>query len=323
MSIPTEPTNVAVVGCGNIGSRLLQSLARVNGVSLSVDGFDRSEAAREIALQRFDDVREGRANTLGFPEGPADSYALGVIATDSRNRLEALRNLVRRESPKRMVLEKFLFTRAEEYEAAAKLLTENRIEAWVNCSRNEWPGYAKLTAHLAADSIRSVRVIGADWGLACNAIHYLALLEYLTDSKIEDMGWIGGQPKVREARRPGYLELTGSLVGRTESDATFTLTSLASGGGQPEVTIKTTTGRYTIKEGDGMMLIETGGVVVEQPFEVALASQLAPVFERILIEGRSALPSFADSAELHLKAMAVMNEGFYGNRRLDAECPVT
>src|SRR4051812_44915495 len=98
---------VAIVGCGNIGSRLLQSLARIdNGTPLAVDAFEPVPQARDLAGQRFVEALDGRSHRLRFVhsigemQGP---YGFGIVATDARHRFAALTALLGQAAPARLL----------------------------------------------------------------------------------------------------------------------------------------------------------------------------------------------------------------------------
>jgi len=140
--------SIAIMGCGNIGSRLLQSLAQIDsGSIIHIDAFEPIPENQIVAIQRFQEKLGDRGHQLRFVKTTQDfqrSYDLGIVATDARNRLCALSALLNSSKLTNLVLEKVLFTKASEYAAASTLLEQHQIKTWVNCSRSVWPGYQSL-----------------------------------------------------------------------------------------------------------------------------------------------------------------------------------
>ena len=125
--------------------------------------------------------------------------------------------------------------------------------------------------------------------MACNSIHHLALIEYLTDNEVATLDW-AEPPVIRDAKRPGYMELTGSLRGQTRTGVDFTVSSIAGSMAALEVTVETASRAIVVDEAVGTQ--SEGGQTAPRPFDVLMASQLAPVFRQILTESRSMLPDY-------------------------------
>ena len=309
---------VALVGCGNIGSRLLQSAARMGAERIDV--VEPSRRAREIALARHAEAAPDaraprfveRAEQL---EGP---YDLGIVATDARNRLGATRALLAAAEHRAVLLEKVLFTRNDEFDAALDLACAHGTPFAVNCSRNEWPGYLALTRRTLDEGLEALDVEGADWSMGCNAIHFLALAERLAGTPVARVEW-EGPARTREAKRTGYAEVTGTLRASLGDGSRVRLSSAAQGGGPLSVTVRTTRARYTIDEANGTI---ARGRAAPEPFLTLRASELDRAFAR-LVGGASALPSLDESARTHRALFEALNEAFHGERTLAVECPVT
>lgn len=321
-------SSVLLVGCGNIGSRLLQSVAAIDPQGdagpVRVDVFEPSPQAREIAKARFAEVAGDGQHSLRFVDAVSEATRnpdLAIVATDARNRLAALQAAAG-AGPKRALLEKFLFTKPEEYTAASRLLSDHGITAFVNTSRNVWSGYEQIKAELSGKKVSSMTVRGKDWNLGSNGIHFLALLEYLNDEPVEHIE-LSGDHRTRHAKRGGYRELEGQLVARTSGGARASLDSRSEIDEPISVLLEGQGWSRRIHEAAGRQLVTAGGESVEQPFEMNHASGLSEAFEDLILGRATGLPGFEQSARLHLLGMDAMNEAFHGARSSELECPVT
>ncbi len=317
--------SVLFVGCGNIGSRLLQSLVQVSPDhvgSLDIAVCEPFEGARALARARFNEVVGERSHLLRFVDDPTAvaGVALVVVPTDARNRLEALRHAMK-AGPKRVLLEKFLFTRAEDYAVASNMLGE--IPVYVNTSRNEWDGYKALKAELDGRKVMRLTAVGFDWNLASNGVHFLALMEFLSDAPLSNIE-VDAVSQVRDAKRGGYKEFNGVLRACTAAGGKVTLESKPGDISAITVTLEGEGWSAEIREAAGEMVFKEGdGEGEKRKFKMNFASQLDNMFQQLLTDGAVMLPTFEESARLHLLAMEAMNEAFYGVRTLDKECPVT
>jgi len=326
-------TSIVVVGCGNIGSRLLQSVAGVStvgaGGALAVYVVEPSEAARKMAQERFADALGDRPHTLmlakNFTHLP-ETCQLAIIATDARNRLDALRNLTDACRPRTVLLEKFLFPYAVDYPMAQEHLSRVGANAFVNTSRNEWRGYSKLAEWLKGRRIERFQVSGADWNLGSNCIHLLSLYELLNDDQIISLE-LTRTDAVRDSKRTGYKEISGILTGRGRRGAEVVLESLGAEAGPLVVELSGADWSAVVRESAGEVVFSQAVSGEQQSetvsFEVNFASGMSHTMTALLNGTPMRLPSLEESTRLHLLTMEALNQAFHGTRSLENECPVT
>src|SRR5947209_4742456 len=131
-------TTVALIGAGQIGSRHLQALARLEADITVIDPSSASlDRARELAGKS--DIRYA---TQLDQLGPAIDVA--IVACSARERRSVVESLLAGRKVGALVLEKVLFQKIEDYEAVGALLKERGVRAWVNCPRRLWPFYQAL-----------------------------------------------------------------------------------------------------------------------------------------------------------------------------------
>ena len=316
--------NIVISGCGNIGSRLLQSVSNIDDAdigTLDIYGVDPFQSSLDLSTERFHQENKG-AHTLHMSTNPADLPAeadLLIVSVDAANRLAALTSVLEHCKPKAIILEKILFNKFEEFDTVQAILDDLGVPCWVNCSRNIWPGYQALKETLGGKAVTSYTVSGSDWGLGCNAIHFIAALEYAAGEPVTSLAMDKDTALIRESKRPGYKEVTGTLVGTTASGGTISLSSLPEEGQPISVILEAGPDSYAITEGKTIAL-NGGG---EAAFPMLYTSQLTAPLVQILKDGKSDLPSYTQSVHQHNVLFKALNDVFYGAGNSEVQCPVT
>ena len=84
------------------------------------------------------------------------------------------------------------------------MLSDNS-QAWVNIPRRlmAWHKVIKDQIQSSGYSVMQVRLTGGQWGLACNAIHFIDLVSWWTGSPVLNIDWqgleIGGQANAQDS----------------------------------------------------------------------------------------------------------------------------
>jgi hypothetical protein len=322
--------NIVVIGAGQLGSRHLQALSKVN-FQTTIEVVDPFEASLEVAKGRFDEMPENSAiadiRYVSSISQLSTHVDLAIIATNADVRAEVIRQLVKQCEVKNLVLEKVLFQKAEEYREIQTLLEAKNIKTWVNHPRRMFPYYAKLKELLVCSKQVSYQVQGGDWGLACNGLHFIDHLAFLTGCRGLTISTDGLNPSVIVSKRKGYFEVSGTLSGKIGAHP-FVL--FCHENASPVViTICADNLNAIVDEGRGFVRIatkENGWQWVEENekvvyFQSELSSKIA---EDIFETGQCDLPTFSEATELHIPFINTMLEHInrYGVDKHSA-CPIT
>jgi predicted dehydrogenase len=303
---------VAIVGVGAFGARHLQALARIER-PLRVDIVDPSEIAIGRAMGLLADaggLKQGsvavHANASTLDAAPD----VTIVATTSRHRRAAIGALVARGA-RRLILEKVLFPRLDDYDAVATMLSESKADAWVNCARRAYPRARDLVALFGGRSL-TYRVAGSGWGLASNLIHHLDEFAMLCGSA--DIAVTAADLRHAEAqsKRPGYLELFGHVRASAPDGSTFHAACMegrAAMAGDRVVNIDADELRVTLRQAEQTMTIRQNGNARVEPWPVPLQSELTAAYVTAILEGGVPnLPDCATSAKLHRPMLAAFME---------------
>lgn len=112
--------SVAIIGAGQLGSRHLQGLARIEE-PLEIYIVDPHEQSLKVSNKRFQEIPNHNNKTLHLLTNVQElplNIDFVVLATNSKQRLHVLKELLKQSTVKYLVLEKFLFPYVEEYKAA-------------------------------------------------------------------------------------------------------------------------------------------------------------------------------------------------------------
>jgi hypothetical protein len=135
-----------------------------------------------------------------------------VVATGAAPRLNIIKALFEHAKVRYLVLEKVLFQNSSDYKEAARVIELAETKVWVNCPRRMFTAYSDLKLMLNREAPVTMKVSGGEWGLACNAIHFIDILAFLTESTVSKINSSDLESKVYTSRRDGYIELYGTIA---------------------------------------------------------------------------------------------------------------
>jgi len=316
----------AVIGCGNIGSRALQASAKLPA---RIHVIDPMPSSLERARSRVAELGDAAKAEIVYGETMTalpDALDLALVATCADTRRATVETLLTRSRVRALVLEKFLFQRAEDYDAVGERLAQTGTPCWVNLVRRAWPGYQELKRLLRGDRRVEMQALGPDFRLASNAIHYIDIYGYLTNGHVSDYDGSGIDREPMTSRRPEFRELTGILRGAGAEGRRVTLASHRGGKLPFVIQFFTPTLHWIVRELDRKAWCaseETGWAWKELDFPALDMSAMTGTFAEILEQGTSPLPGFAESAKDHRALLAVYNRHWFGAAANGAACPIT
>lgn len=322
--------NILLIGAGELGSRHLQGLKKAK-LEMVLFVVDTNLDAIKVAQERYNQVESNpliksisfHIDLNGVPEKILDFV---IIATSSSGRAGVTKKLLETKQVKNILFEKFLFPAVSDYSLVADLMRKYEVRAWVNCPRRMFLFYKDLKMLLKNSANLSYSLVGGEWGLACNSIHFIDHFAYLTgvsDLKIDSSGL---DHQILPSKRIGYVEFTGTVKGSSDKNISFSLTSNANSSQSPIIRIKTEQHEVVINESlSEMNITDATGNSISKKIEFLFQSQLTgTIAEQILLTGHSDLPEFSESANLHLRFLKpIIN--FYNttfNKKGDS-CPIT
>ena len=294
------PLMVLVLGGGQLGSRYLQGLLK-HHVALRIFVVDPLQQSLDLSAQRMYEIdTKGVEHTVSFHQTyahiPTD-FDLAIVATTANVRPDVVLQISSRGQVRYWVLEKVL----AQSELGLQQLTTSLADvsqAWVNTPRRMMPWHREIKANLGITPVE-MSVVGGQWNLASNAIHFLDLLAWWTDESLVELSTALLEPDWRKSKRQGFLEISGVLEAHYSRGSTIRLHSSDALIGQPTTISLAESGgpTWNIVESLGTALRSDGlllpGKIISQ--SILTTSLVDTIFKN----GRCDLPSFEESAAMH------------------------
>lgn len=306
--------NLAIVGLGQIGSRHLQALSRLDRPS-TIYAIDPSERSLDTARQRFEEAAGVKTLARVVYTTKIDSLPerldVVVVATNADVRRMIVEELLATRIVQNLLLEKILFQSTVDIAAVGELLTRRGVACWVNCPMRMVPFYRALKRELADAKAKSIHfsVSGSQIGIGCNAIHYLDLLAFLSSDSSYTLDGSQLHPGVIPSKRKGFIEFTGTLRGQGSDGTDFSLTSFTDGRAPLVVSIVCDALHCVVREEERRCWVARRSQDwkwMDEPFEMAYQSQITQLaVQRMLDSGEVELPTYDESSLLHSALLEV------------------
>jgi len=313
--------NIAVIGIGALGKRHLQSL-----MNLKDDYSIYAVEVNKEVIQRLKDEMPEAHFCTSITELP-EFISAAVIATNSNIRRLVFEQLISHCNISNILFEKVLFQREEDYYSVQEKIRDYGINAWVNCARREWDSYKDLKIELEICKKMYFYAAGGQWGIGCNGIHMLDLIEFLSDSKIKELNIDKLEKGVFESKRKGFYEFFGTISGGSEKCKDFRISCIQDSSLPFNIEIDTNSARYIIDEGHNSLFTaseKSGWKWMKREFLPLYQSQMTErVIKNILDKGTCNLPDYESSMELHLKFIKPLVRFFNMNGMEGNVCPIT
>ncbi len=291
---------ILIVGFGNIGKYHFQSILDSNK-AYDVTILDRSKVALKNANDTFDcSNRKIKFNLMNTTGKLNAHYHLCIIAVPSENRLRIFKQILKKSKIRNFILEKFLFQKISHYKEADILIKKNKLNVWVNCWRRSFQLYKNIKVDLNNKEKYNIELKGDEWGLACNSIHFLDLFCWINNYKKLSLNCSKIDNKIWSAKRKGYIEFYGVLMGR-ECNNKISLSCTS--GQKKRLKIKLVNNKKTIliNELKGIARIKTKRGTKKIEFTSPKVSTLTHmIIQNILKNKKCYLPTYKESAELHI-----------------------
>jgi hypothetical protein len=316
--------NILVVGLGALGKRHLSSILN-SELELNVYGYDINPDA--LVGFQWENIYHNKSLKMISSFNEIENIDFALFAMTSVGRRDVFDKLVEQVKVKNILFEKVLFQRIEDYTHVQAELKRLGIKAWVNCARRQMDSYQSLRERLLPAKEMRISISGGEWGLACNSIHEIDLVEFLAGSDSTQVTSLELLPLIAESKRPGFKEIYGTVKGCSGKCKDFSINCMKDTDVQDILTINTDIGQFIVLESNRKLLSMTRDNDYElkvESFEIPYQSQMTQfVFEDILLKGSSRLADFDTSARLHLQFIEPLIKFFNDNGWEEKSCPIT
>lgn len=318
-----------IIGAGQLGSRHLQGLVKYSG-PLNIYVLDPSVDSLKIAQEREKEIIHEHSiiYTQSWDILPK-FFDIVIVATSANIRESVINQLVQNYKVRFLILEKVLFQELDAYQRVYELLVKHNVITYVNHPRRMFESYRNLKANMETNCQSVYNVVGGNWGLGCNALHFLDLFVYLSGRKLQDINVNSIEDELVESSRKGFAEFTGTLTGHLEGGSLFSITSLKGLPSAITVTIFNNEQRFIIQEGGTPQiyeLIKKNLFSCENDvFKIQYQSELtANIIVELLKNDSCLLPTYDEARHTHEIFLKVMLEKYNKIMRLQSNIlPIT
>jgi hypothetical protein len=318
-----------IIGAGQLGSRHLQGLLN-SKKKQQVYVLDPSAESLNIAKGRANEIAgEHIVYYLTDWKGLPSSFDLVIVATGANVRKQVVTKLLNEFKVVYLILEKVLFQDLQSYEDVSEIIKRSTVTAWVNHARRMFGHYQQIKQQLDGKGAIKMHVIGANWGLGCNGLHFIDLCAYLSGSTVNYISadWIDDQ--LIESKRPGYIEFMGTIKGTLKNNSHFSVSSFKGESNLLTVLISTADESWHIEEAANASLFYrktgSGEADYKQPLKLEYQSSLTSrLADDLFSDGSCSLPTYEEARaphELFIEALLKKyNDVTGGDTKI---CPIT
>lgn len=316
-------SSILLIGAGRLGARYLQGLCAMDK-PLSITVIDPSEISLSSARAMLALDQYAADHSVQFSTSLEDSphyFDLSLIVTPAHCRSRLVNELLNRNKVKAMILEKVLAQNCVQIDQIEQCLSGNN-QVWVNTPRRLMSWHKSIRSQLVSDesSPLQVRVSGGSWGLACNAIHFIDLVAWWTQSTVKFINPEGLDSWV-SSKRAGFYEVFGTLKVFFTDGSELELHS-CSENKHTQIVVTASDGKWVIDESVGKCSGPSGQ---ELHGQLSFQSSLTPpLVAQILQQGNCDLPTLSQSATQHRPLLTALLKHWNHSRGCqDSIVPIT
>jgi hypothetical protein len=321
---------IVLIGAGELGSRHLQGLAKCD-FAVKIEVLDPNEKSLAISKIRMAETRPNLniQEVEYFQEmgGLASEIDLAIVSTSSNVRLSVLKELLQTKKVQNVLLEKVLFQSVGELDEAASLFEKTGAKVYVNCPKRGFESSKTIFENIRSSKNISYRVDGENWGLCCNAIHFIDTMAFYTGETFYRLDTSGLDKEILESKRSGFVEFSGKLVADFGHGRLLTLVSKKGPGISFETTIETDQKVIYLDEKQGRLKIvskmdqKQEVIGCRTPFQSELTGDCV---KKIIFKDFVGLPDYQTSARLHRPLIEGLLE-FYNEslKKTESRLPIT
>ena len=221
---------ICLIGCGNIGSRHLQSLVKLP-FPIDIKIIEPSSESQELGKYRLSEIQydKGLHNISWIKniEELNDKPDLTIISTLAVGRVNLICKLLEM-GHSRFLVEKIVCQSDNEYERLIKKFKEFGAKGWVNANRRYFESYKKLKKMFDNSEIIHISITSPNVSaLSTNLIHYLDMFSFFTDDfNVNLNGDFLLNQLFLNKRGEDFVEFAGTVSGSIKNGSTFSMTSL-------------------------------------------------------------------------------------------------
>jgi len=297
---------VIIIGSGQLGSRHLQGVLKNSDVT-HLWVIDEWESSLKLAEERANEIEHTAVvfYQSDFKDLPQE-VDLCIISGTANVRLDHCQRILSLVKIHFLLLEKILFNSLEDFEKSKLFFSEFQgLKVYVNHPRRMFDFYQVLKKKMIRlDNQKwTIDVSGNDWGLACNALHYVDLWCFLRETEADGFDFNQDGNSTVSSKRSSFIEIRGTLkVDFSNGDQMFLRSDIC-----PEMKVMNVDLRgercvWQIQESEKLICenATTGELILEGDVEYQ-SGLTSKVLEHIKSKGETELTDYFEAFSMHQK----------------------
>ena len=319
---------ILVVGSGNVGSRHVQAIVKLN-TRVKLDIIEPSESAQNLTKKRIteiphkkDDFDINFYHSLSEIEPESD---LVIVATTAVGRESIITELLN-NGHRYFIIEKMVCQSKTEYDSLIANFKKYNAKGWVNTARRYFKAYQTLYELFKNEKIVYLSVVAGNRGLGCNAIHYIDLFSWFANSYQVKLNGDYLHDKLYDNKRgENLVEFSGTIVGSAVNESRFSVTFLPFESIPDVVSIVGEKYHIYINETHEKIQLIDGSVQTPLTYKNEYVSSITTeIIQDIFSTDLCDLPSLIDSSFVHKELFRIFNHQIKKISGVEPElCPIT
>lgn len=308
--------NFLVIGFGGMGCRHAQSLATIDKIG-AIYILEKNISIYNLNLKRIGHEDNSKFILIDNVKDVAEEIELCVIATPSGPRYEIMKSLVSLNI-NYFLLEKVVFQTKKQFLDISTLLPPEKI--YINYVNRYFSNYESIKTDAQEKKIL-MEVIGGDFGLGCNLLHYLDLFQYMGAHNISTSAYNLTKNDTQHKRGKDYKEVHGQVSFISSNGSKLNVIADINRDGSNEIKIAYNEIIHVINEQTQNHFIFHKNKIEKKKLEVVFTSALTAKIYEDIITNQCKLPNLSETIHNHLLIFEIINHSL--NLNHNDPCPIT
>ena len=210
--------NILIYGLGNIGFRHAQSLINDKGIG-KIFIYDHKKKNYSKFIKKFSQKK--KFIFFKFKKMKKVNFFLAIVSTTSKNRYLITKRLIKNNSIKYFLLEKFLDSNLSNLKLYKNF---QNMSIFVNYNWRYYPFIRLIKKKLSKQKNLKITLQGNPWNMASNSLHILNAVKFITGKKLKKIH-VHRNCKLINSKRAGFNEIIGTIVFKLEENTHLKLIS--------------------------------------------------------------------------------------------------
>ena len=281
---------ILLIGLGSIGYRYFQAIIKIPSKKKLYIFDINKKVSKKIIIYKDKNI----IFTNNFDDLPS-KVDLVILSTTTNGRAKLLKKLTKKTIFKYIIIEKPLAQSQNELLKLNNLL-KNKI-SWVNTDRRSLKIYRDVKKILNLSKQIKMKIIGNEWGICCNSLHFIDLFNYLCNRQIKSIhekkkfNWV-------MSKRKNFYELENGTLNIEYDQHLLQLVSTKGKKSNLKITIFNNSKKLIVDENSNLMSLKYNKK--NKYYNNSFTSvKMTKIISKILKNGSCTLPSYHNSSKLY------------------------